>query len=161
MQRPVSLHGLKAWPQLLKVMRETAPWESGFLLHSYSGPAEQIQDWIKLGAYFSFSPAFLAPKRESIRQLFATQIPLERLLVETDSPDMAPPSALAVAQFPLHHGGPGEKEKPLNHPANLILCVEHLARERGISPESFKFHMQMNFDRLWNFAPKKQPGNAW
>lgn len=150
LRRPVSLHCLKAWPQLLETLEKTRPLPAGFLLHSYAGPVSQIPRWVDLGAYFSFSPAFLAPKRVSVREMFAHFIPPDRLLVETDSPDMAPPPELCLAEVPgagESPAGPGAKRT--NHPLNLLLCAEELARLLGLSTEAVQGMLWENFQRLF------------
>lgn len=153
LQRPISIHCLKAWPQLLKMIQSGPGLPAGFLLHSYAGPADQIAEWVRLGATFSLSPAFLAPKRAATRELFATHIPLSRLLVETDCPDMAPPAELSLAAVPsctsLEAGAPC---KPLNHPLNLLVCTEWICKRRGLSIDTVQSILEENFRRLFGFA---------
>ena len=160
LERPVSIHCLRAWPQLLELMKETAPAARGFLLHSYSGPAEMIGAWTDLGAFFSFSPAFLNPKKAGIQEMFRNQIPLNRILIETDAPDMAPPANLARAEIPQHppHAADGGLPiKHLNHPGNLILCAEAISAFRNIpQPEVAQILMQ-NFHTLFGEIKKSTP----
>ncbi len=155
LSRPISLHCLKAWPELAAVVRDYPPCESGFLLHSYAGPAEMIPRWVRAGAFFSFSPAFLHPRKTEVRRMFCG-IPAERLLVETDSPDMAPPDALALLPLADVEG------KPLNHPLNLRLCVEALAADRGLHPDALGEMVERNAERLFfqrgGPAAPKRPG---
>ena len=153
LDRPVSLHCLRAWPQLLKIITHSPPLPAGFLLHSFAGPRADIPRWVALGAYFSFSPAFVAPKRTAIRSMYANEIPLDRLLVETDCPDMAPSPEFCKAQVP---SGPlnacAAGERPLNHPLNLLVCIESLARDRRMDPHSLQAVLWKNFCTLWPSA---------
>lgn len=111
---PLSIHCLKAWGPLLDVLESSPLPERGFLLHSYGGSAEMIPRLTKLGAYFSFSGYFLQPKKSKVLDAFRT-VPTDRLLLETDAPDMLPPENIIT--HPLSQG--------LNHPANLIsICAE-------------------------------------
>lgn len=126
LQRPISLHCLKAWPELKSVFCRQPLLPQGFLLHSYAAPPEMTDFWVKAGAYFSFSPAFLHPRKRAQRAAFVA-VPLDRLLLETDAPDMAPPVELELQ--PLH-SPTGER---LNHPVNLRLCLSALARDRELS----------------------------
>lgn len=142
LNRPVSLHCLRAWPELASVVRACPPSERGFLLHGYSGPADMIPRWVQAGAFFSFSPAFLHPHKTQVRRMFRA-VPLERLLVETDCPDMAPPCELALAPLWDNAG------KQLNHPLNLRLCVEALAADRGLSAETLSGLLEDNATRLF------------
>ncbi|MEK0445610.1 MAG: hypothetical protein RLZZ399_931 [Verrucomicrobiota bacterium] len=125
LERPLSLHCLKAWPELKGILQRHRLPACGFLLHSYSGPEEMTPHWVQSGAYFSFSPAFLHPRKIDLRHHFAT-LPLERILIETDCPDMSPPRALALAPLESSRGD------SMNHPLNLLLCLEALASDRNM-----------------------------
>ncbi len=140
--RPVTLHCLRAWPELAGVVRDCPPSARGFLLHSYAGPADMIPRWVRAGAYFSFSPAFLAPRKEAVRRMFR-EIPLEKLLVETDAPDMAPPPGTELLPLADSAG------KPLNHPLNLRLCLDALAADRGLHPTALADILERNAERLF------------
>ena len=142
LDRPVSLHCLRAWPELAGCVKRCPPSKRGFLLHSFNGPEAMVEQWVELGAYFSFSPAFLYPRKAAVRETLK-RLPLERILVESDAPDMAPPQDIAVATLP------GHPEKALNHPANLILCVDALAADRGITPDTFALQLEANYERLF------------
>lgn len=110
---PLSIHCLKAWGPLLDILESNQLPERGFLLHSYGGSAELIPRLAKLGAYFSFSGYFLHPKKAKVLDAFQAG-PSDRLLLETDAPDMLPPESFIM--HPLPDG--------LNHPANLISIAE-------------------------------------
>jgi TatD DNase family protein len=171
--RPLSIHCLKAWPPLLALFQKNAPLPRGFLLHSYAGPAAQIPEWTALGAYFSFSPAFLASRRAETQRLFTKHIPLSRLLIETDSPDMAPPAELCLARVPpplsaaatpptdTSRTSPESSGSPraLNHPLNLLLCGEFLAREHNLPLKTIQTLLNENFQRLWGLGPTA-PGDT-
>ena len=140
--RPLTLHCLKAWPELAGAVRDSPPSDRGFLLHSYAGPAEMVRGWVRAGAFFSFCPAFVHPRKTMVRRMFR-DIPLERLLIETDSPDMAPPPAAAL--LPLSDPGGA----PLNHPVNLRLCLDALAADRGMSPAALGAILEQNVERFF------------
>lgn len=142
LSRPVSLHCLKAWPELAGAVRDSPPSDRGFLLHSYAGPAEMVPGWVRAGAFFSFSPAFLHPRKARVRALFR-EIPVERILIETDCPDMPPPPGTAL--LPLADG----EDHPLNHPLNLRLCLDALAADRGLSTEALGRILEQNAERLF------------
>jgi TatD DNase family protein len=71
------------------------------------------------------------------------EIPLERILIETDAPDMAPPSEMALLPLADKTGG------PLNHPLNLRLCLKALAADRGLPPEALGDILEQNAERLF------------
>jgi TatD DNase family protein len=152
MGRPVSIHCLRAWSDLLAMMKNEDSIPKGFLLHSYAGPAAMVDEWAELGAFFSFSPAFLSPKEANVREMFRSQIPLNRILVETDAPDMAPPMNLSRFEIPQHKfdaHGTVPPLKRLNHPANLILCVETIAADRGMTGQAAAKTLMANFRTLF------------
>jgi TatD DNase family protein len=105
--RPVTVHCLKAWGALFDCFAEVPP-TAGFLMHSFGGSIEVARRLLPLGAYFSFSGYFLHERKAAVVEVFR-QLPVERILMETDAPDMRPPDAFAT------HALPGN----LNHPANL------------------------------------------
>jgi TatD DNase family protein len=142
LNRAITLHCLRAWPELAACIKRCPPSKRGFLLHSFNGPPTMLSQWVDLGAYFSFSPAFLHPKKAALRELF-THIPAERLLVESDAPDMAPPRELAVALLEQ------TEERLLNHPGNVVLCLNALAAVRGLAPETLALQLEQNYERLF------------
>ena len=145
LERPISLHCLKAWPELAACVKRNPPSKRGFLLHSYGGPEAMIAEWVKTGAYFSLSPGFLHPRKA--KQLAAFKnVPLHRLLIETDAPDMPPPENLALCRLG------GEGEPPVNHPANLRLCMNELAVKLGICPEPLALQLEKNAARVFGWS---------
>jgi TatD DNase family protein len=142
LSRPITLHCLKAWPELAGAVRDFPPSDRGFLLHSYAGPAEMIPRWVQAGARFSFSPAFLHPRKTWVRTMFR-EIPLERILIETDAPDMPPPPETALLHLPDSNG------TRLNHPINLCLCRDALAADRGLTPGAMGDILERNVEQLF------------
>ena len=120
--RPCTVHCLRAWGPLLQVL-ESANRLPRILVHSFGGSIETGRRLAKLGVWFSFSGYFLHPRKEKVVEVFK-QLPVDRILVETDAPDMLPP----------------ESDRPfggseLNHPANLARIEQRLSELVGISPE--------------------------
>jgi len=138
-----SIHCLQAWGRMVDLLREGPRPERGFLLHSYGGSAELVAPLAKLGAYFSFPGYYLLERKERQREVFK-QIPLERLLVETDAPDQPLPEELN--RHPLMDATTG---KPINHPANLRAVCAGLAKTRGMAVEDLARQMEENFKRLF------------
>lgn len=137
-----SIHCLKAWGALWEIVREQPLPARGFLLHSFGGPAEMVRGFVERGAYFSFSPYFLHERKAAQREVFR-EIPLDRVLIETDAPDMWPPDDRNA--HPLHDAD----GKPLNHPANLTVALHGLAETLRIEPEPLAESVAGNFVRLF------------
>ncbi len=141
--RAATVHCIQAWGPLLDLLRAAPLPERGFLLHAYGGSAEMVPPFARLGAYFSFNPAHLAAKKHARREVFR-HIPAERLLVETDAPDMSPPPE--YTRYPLP---PDDSGRAPNHPAHLAVTYEELARLRGWPLEALASTAEENFHRLF------------
>lgn len=115
MNRPLTIHCLKAWGLLFDVIHRETPPER-FLMHSFGGSIETARRLLPLGAFFSFSGYFLHPRKHAVLEVFR-QLPRDRILLETDAPDMAPPPEIRT------HG----LAAGLNHPANLPAIGQALA----------------------------------
>jgi len=141
-ERPITIHCLHAWQPLTQALRESPPPSCGFLLHAFGGSHELMKQLTDLGAYFSFNPSFLHPNRTKKRAVYA-EVPVDRLLVETDAPAMPPPTDLT--RYPLPHE---PDQPPLSHPGNLALAYEGLAEIRQIDPLHLEHIVQENFLRF-------------
>ena len=142
---PATVHCLRAWGPLWDLIRTGPVPARGFLLHAYGGPAEMVRAFAARGAYFSFNAYFLDDRKAAQRAVFE-RIPIARLLVETDAPDMRPPDDRNA--HPLHDATGG----PLNHPANLALAYTALAELRGLSVGQLTAQVAENFARLFGSA---------
>ena len=125
---PLSIHCLKAWGLLIEILESRPLPQRGFLLHSYSGSAELIPHLTELGAYFSFSGYFLHERKQNVRDAFSS-VPSDRLLIETDAPDMLPPDS--SNDHPL--------ENQLNHPANISKIHDEASAFLDVSSVSENF----------------------
>lgn len=143
---PATIHCLRAWGALWEIVRTEPAPACGFLLHAYGGPVEMIEGFVGRGAYFSFNGSFLAEKRRRKRETFR-EVPLDRLLVETDAPAMPLPPELN--RHPLPDTAEGE---PVNHPANLTVAYEGLANLRGMPEDDLAQAVEGNFWRLFGKA---------
>ena len=107
LRRPLVIHCLQAWGSLFKLL-EISPLPPHSLFHSYGGSAESAKRLAKFDPWFSFSGYFLDPHKKKARNAFKT-LPANRILIETDAPDMTPPENVITHPLP----------NSLNHPANL------------------------------------------
>ncbi len=94
LDRPVSIHCVRAWGPLLEILRGSRPVR--FLVHSYSGPAAVTRELASLGGYFSFGHVISDEKRVKARAALA-EVPRDRLLFESEAPQAggAPAGVLA------------------------------------------------------------------
>jgi TatD DNase family protein len=87
---PVIIHSREADDDTIKIIREElGDYERGGVLHCFGGSLQMAKDAIELGFYVSFAGNLTFKKAEDLREI-ARQLPLERLLVETDCPYLTP-----------------------------------------------------------------------
>lgn len=140
--RPAMVHCVKAWGWMLDILRSEPALPAGFLLHSYGGSPDLVKPLAEMGAYFSFSGKVLFDNygraRKSIKE-----VPMDRLLVETDAPCMLPPEPYRIHRIPTS----GDEE--YNHPANLPFIVEGIAELLAVPTESLQEILWQNSQRFF------------
>jgi TatD DNase family protein len=136
---PVSIHCLKAIGPLLETLRREALPTRGIHLHAYNGPVELIPELVKLGAYFSFNAGQLKAGKPKVPARIRA-VPIERLLVETDAPDMLPAPELRTYKLPESDGG-----KTVTHPATLINGYTAIAEIRSMPLQQLAKQVATNF----------------
>ncbi len=141
--RAASIHCVQAFGAVLETLQKSPRAARGFLLHGYGGPAEMVKTFVDLGAYFSFNIELEGTRHHARRENFR-HIPADRLLVETDAPTKPPTPD--CNRFPLP---PTEKGEPVNHPANLVVAYEALAKLRGLTVAALAAQVEKNFQRLF------------
>lgn len=139
MNRTITIHCLKAWGALLDVLA-VAPPPPRFLMHSFGGSIETARRLIPMGAYFSFSGYFLHPRKSSVLDVFR-KLPRDRILLETDAPDMLPPASVISHPIKDNH----------NHPANLPAIGNALAAALAMRPEELARITRDNTARCFGF----------
>ncbi|RYD33240.1 MAG: TatD family deoxyribonuclease [Verrucomicrobiaceae bacterium] len=139
MGRTATIHCLKAWGPLFDAF-DLCPPPPSFLMHSFGGSIEIARRLIPAGAYFSFSGYFLQARKASVREVFR-QLPKDRILLETDAPDMLPPAEIITHAL-------GEK---LNHPANLGAIGSALAEALELDEESLADLLLENTRRCFGY----------
>jgi TatD DNase family protein len=128
---PVILHVRRSADRLLKHLRELAPpggWHG--IAHAFNGSAQQAQAFIDLGLKLGFGGAMSFEAARQIRQL-ATELPLQALVLETDSPDI-PPQWLYQSAEARAAGAPQGR----NEPGELPRIAQVLAGLRGMPIEA-------------------------
>jgi TatD DNase family protein len=141
--RPVSVHCVRAYPLLRQVLKSLPAYPRGFLIHAFNGPPEWIPWFVEKGAHFSFSPYFLLDRKKPQRDAFAV-MPPDRILIETDAPDLYPPPE--HNPHPLTDPATG---KTINHPANLVVALTALAEVLQQPPEVVATLTSANWSRLF------------
>jgi len=132
---PVIIHSRLAGADIIAAI-DGERFENGGILHCFTEDWETARALIGRGFYVSFSGILTFPGAGALREV-AAQIPLDRLLVETDSPYLAP----------VPYRGPGRR----NEPAFVVETARVLAALRGLSFEALAEVTTRNFAALVPF----------
>jgi TatD DNase family protein len=135
-RKPIIIHCREAWEDLTNLIE--AHWKSaglGGILHCFSGSAEIARKFIDWGFYVSFAGNVTFKKADGLRAV-AREIPLDRLLTETDCPYLAP----------VPHRG------KRNEPAFVREVTRALATLRNSSEQEMGEHAVRNFTRLFHLT---------
>ena len=127
---PVIVHDRDAHADCLAIVKEFPQVRGVF--HCFSGSAETARDYLRMGFYISFAGPLTFKKAPHLWEA-AAAVPMDRLLVETDSPYMAPD--------PLR----GRR----NEPANVVYTGRFICENLGIDENEFKDIINSNYDRLF------------
>lgn len=134
LDRPASIHCRRAWGRLIELLDQFGELPRGVLIHCFGGSAEVAAELVKRGGYISFSGSITRPNARKAPA--AVQfVPSDRILVETDSPDILPTTA----------------KGDLNEPANVKLVLEKAAEFRGIPEEELAELTFRNAERFFGF----------
>lgn len=128
-RKPVIIHSREAWEDTVELLGGRAPL--GGILHCFTGDEGQARQALDLGLHLAFGGVLTFPKAEDVRRA-ARMAPEDRLLIETDSPYLAP----------LPHRG------QRNEPAFVVEVARRLAAERGQTIERIAELTTGNFERL-------------
>uniref|UniRef100_A0ACD5V4S2 Uncharacterized protein n=1 Tax=Avena sativa TaxID=4498 RepID=A0ACD5V4S2_AVESA len=129
LEKPVSVHCVRAFGDLLEILKRTGPFPAGVLLHSYLGSAEMVPSLANLGCYFSLS-GFLAGMKSTKTKKMLKAIPLDRILLETDAPDAIPKlDNVSLVAVPVDTSDPDNisSNESLNHPSNIHIVLSYVA----------------------------------
>ena len=130
--KPLIIHTRAAAADTLKIMEEEQAKRIGGVMHCFTETLEMAYAAIALGFYISISGIVTFKNAAQVKEV-ATKIPLDKLLIETDAPYLAP----------VPYRG------KLNQPAYVKYVAEEIARLRGVSPETIGNATSENFQNLF------------
>lgn len=130
--KPLIIHTRDAWEDTLRIMKEEKADIAGGVMHCFTGDWEMAQSAIELGFYISFSGIVTFKNAQQLKEV-AQQMPADRILVETDSPYLAPVP---------YRGKP-------NQPAYVRYVAECIASLRGSTIDQLGDLTTENFYRLF------------
>ncbi|MDO4988561.1 MAG: TatD family hydrolase [Synergistes sp.] len=121
--------------ELLHLLREHGAEKCGGVIHCFSGNAKEARSALELGFYISFAGPITYPSNRVLREI-AADIPIDRILCETDSPYLAP------------QGYRGKRNEP-RHVRSVYECIAML---RGMSVDKFADIVCKNFERAFHIV---------
>src|SRR5450830_2008444 len=134
-QRPLIIHTRSAAEDTLRIMQEEQVQQVGGVMHCFTETLDVAMRAIELGFYISFSGIVTFKNATALKEV-AQHVPLDRMLVETDSPYLAP--------MPFRG--------KMNQPAYVKYVAEEIARLRNISVEEVAAATTSNFFLLFKAA---------
>jgi len=133
LKMPVIIHDREANQDVMDILKEENAFETGVLLHCFSGSAELARQYIKLGAYLSVAGPVTFKNARKLVEVVET-VPLDRLMIETDSPYLTP------------HPYRGKR----NESTYVKYVCEKIAEIKGVSYEEVANQTMENAKKYFN-----------
>ncbi|MDH5164210.1 TatD family hydrolase [Heyndrickxia sp. FSL K6-6286] len=129
---PIVIHNREATQDIVDILKEEDAQEVGGIMHCFSGSPEIARECINMNFYISLGGPVTFKNAKKPKEV-ALEIPLDRLLIETDCPYLAP------------HPYRGKR----NEPAYVKLVAEQIAEIKGISFEEVAKQTSLNANKLF------------
>lgn len=130
--KPLIIHTRDAREDTIRIMREANAQKVGGVMHCFTEDLDMANKAIDLGFYISFSGIITFKNAKNLHEL-VTQIPIEKILIETDSPYLTPDPFRGKA----------------NEPAYVRFVADKIAQLRGITYEEVATQTTKNFFKLF------------
>jgi len=138
---PLVIHAREADDDALFMLKEYKPKKA--VLHCFSASMEMLEEALAMGLYISYTCAVTFKNAENLRQL-VINTPIERLMLETDAPYMAPQK---------YRGSRCE-------PAYVVILAEEIARLKGLSVADIARITTLNVKQFFGIGVKLENGNS-
>jgi TatD DNase family protein len=133
--KPLIIHTRAARQDTIETMQSEGAETAGGVMHCFTEDWPMAQQALELGFYISFSGIITFKNAADLREV-VKQVPMDRMLIETDSPYLAP----------VPHRGKSNQPRYVSHVAE---CVAEL---RGMTPEAVAEQTRENFCRCFPLA---------
>ncbi|MFS8630524.1 MAG: TatD family hydrolase [Bacillales bacterium] len=137
LQLPLVIHNREATADVVEILKEENAAEVGGIMHCFSGSPETALECVKMNFYISLGGPVTFKNAKKPKEV-AKAVPLDRLLIETDCPYLAP------------HPYRGKR----NEPAYVKLVAEEIAALKGLSFEEVAKATTENAERLFGLRDK-------
>ena len=132
LKRPIVIHTREAEEDTFRILEEERAGEIGGVFHCFTGDRAMAQRVLEIGFHLSLAGIVTFPRSHELKEV-ARMVPLDRLLVETDSPFLAPVPYRGMR----------------NEPARAVRVAEAIAEIRGTAPDAIAAAAADNFARLF------------
>lgn len=131
---PLDIHDREAHGDTMDLLRKYGKGTRG-VFHCYSGSLEMAEELIKMGYYIGFTGTMVFPKSTKLKRI-AAELPIDRILIETDCPYLTPP--------------PYRGKR--NEPAYVQYVADEIARLRGMTTEEVRQITLENGKRIFGIT---------
>ncbi len=129
---PVVIHTREAEEETFRILEEETARDTGGVFHCFTGDRDMARRVLDIGFHLSLAGIVTFPRALELKEV-AKMVPIDRLLIETDSPFLAP----------VPHRG------KRNEPANVVRVAETIAELRASDPAAIGEAARRNFERLF------------
>ena len=140
--KPIIVHCRDSADDIYEILEEEKAWRAGGVIHCFTGDDEQARKFLGIDFHLGAGGAITFSRSEELREVFE-RVPVERVLLETDSPYLAPPP---------HRG-------KRNEPAYVARVAETLAELHGMTTEEVTRLTTENVRRLFGVGPAHDEGS--
>lgn len=144
--RPIVIHCVRAWDGMLRILkgvRQSNELPPALQFHAFGGGAEIAKQLLRYNAWFSFAGTVLKEKNVRGREGLLA-IPRERILLETDCPDLVGPAEYRLGLVRRK----GNNKCVQSEPADLRLVLKGIAQLLGMEPATLEAQLEDNFLRF-------------
>lgn len=132
LKKPLIIHARSAYKDTVSLMRDHNARDCGGVMHCFCDELEMARDCLDLGFFISFSGIATFKAADNVREVLK-YVPLDRMLVETDCPYLAPVPVRGVD----------------NEPAFVRYTLEYIADFKGVSPKQLAETTSANFENCF------------
>ena len=141
---PVVIHCRDAWDDCLAILdQDWRPTGLGGIFHCFTGNVDEARRGMDMGFMISFAGNVTYPKMQQLRDV-SREIPVEKLLTETDSPFLPPQT----------------RRGKRNEPAFVVQVAEALANVRDLAADEIAAATAANFQRFFRLGSSNGPGKG-
>jgi TatD DNase family protein len=143
-KQPIVIHCRDAWPDCLAILKEDwAPSGLGGIFHCFTATMDEARAGLDMGFLISFTCNITYPKMQHLRDM-ARELPLDRILTETDSPFLSPQS----------------RRGKRNEPASVVEVAKTLASVRDLRLEEVGLKTATNFRSFFGLGVSALPSKT-